>query len=430
MEDPEFKMEEPELETEEAESKQSPNKSNKVLIAISLGWVVLLIWLGVKIFNNSTHKAPPLNNPNLTRQEKNLPYASQPQDKNASQAEAPIPVRALKVKRANFSDYLPLLGTIKGEKEVIIKPQINGIIKAINFKEGDKIKKGDVIATLDSAEARIRVQQMQHKLDSAQASYQAILKRQQIYEHLYKIGAIIKMRLEEVQLKVKSAALELKTIADGLNLAKKDLEKTVLSAPVSGIMGERKAEIGEFVTPQDEIAKILKIDNVWAEAGVIERDIPKIKRWQRVRVHVDAYPNLVFAGRIIKIFPLVEGSTRTLTIQARIPNQEHLLLPGMFARIEVVLASLKNALMVPTSSIITKKDGYYLPVILPQSLQKSQDGVEIGTVQLKRVKLGYRASDYTQILDGISDGAIIVLQSKGKIKDMAHVRIESLDKSL
>jgi len=341
---------------------------------------------------------------------------------------APILVRTFKVKPTDFTDILPVMGTVKGETEIELKFEINGTIESICFREGEKVKKGDLIASLNPKDGQLKLEYAKNKLISAQASYDSVLKKLEIHQKLYQAGAIIKSKVEEIELECESAKFQVETIKSEEKLAQHELEKSNLFAPIDGVIGKREAEEGEFVTPQDAVATLLEIDDVLVEVGIVERDIDKIKLGQEAKLFVDAYPNLTFAGVIENIFPLVEGKSRTLTAKIKINNPDGLLLPGMFCRAEVSIIELKNALLIPSTSLIPAGGGITLaPVIPTQSIRIGEDEVKTGTVVLRQVTVGYMTSDYSQITQGLAENELVVIEARGELKDKAAVRISATE---
>ncbi len=342
----------------------------------------------------------------------------------------PILVRALKAQTADFQDILPVMGTVKGKTEIELRFEVNGIIKNIYFREGEKIKKGERIACLGPTDFLLRVAYSKNKLNSAWATYNSILKKLEVHKSLYEAGAILKSKLEEVGLESESAKFQVKTAENELDLVKNELNKTCLYAAKDGVMGPRKKEEGEFTTPQDKIGSLLEIDEVSVEVGVVERDIDKIKLGQKTKVHLDAYPNLTFEGNVDNIFPVVEGKSRTLTVKIKVPNPEGLLFPGMFARVEILIISLKDAFIIPVTCLVTGGKGVNLvPVIPKESIQAAEDETQTGTLQLRKVNTGYMTSDYVQITKGLNKDDLVVTEAQGELKDNIKVRISAIEET-
>jgi len=339
-------------------------------------------------------------------------------------------VRAFKVKPVRFQDLLPVLGSVKGKTEIVLKFEINGVINKIAFREGEKIKKGDLIASLDPRDAQLKAKYAEDKFNSAQAGYRSMEKKLEIQRHLYEAGAIIKSKLEEAELETESAKYQLQQGKSEMDLAENELRKTNLYSSKDGVMGPREAEEGEFITPQDKLGSMYEISDVFIEAGVVERDIEKIKIGQKARVFVDAYPNTVFDGTLDYIFPIIEGKSRTLTVKIRVSNMESMLLPGMFSRAEISIVDLKDALVVPITCLINKGGLMYIPVVPAQSLiKKGEDENPIGVVQIRRVTIGYKTSDYAEIKAGVNPGDLVVLevQGEGEFKDNAKVKVVGVE---
>lgn len=320
------------------------------------------------------------------------------------------------------------MGTVKGEIEIELRFEIDGVIKSIKFREGERAKKGDLIACLDPKDAQLKLEYVKNKFAAARASYQSSLKKLEVHQKLYQAGAIIKSKLEEIELECEGAKFELETIKAEVELTKNELEKTKLHAPLNGVMGPRDAEEGEFITPQDKVASLLKIENVLVEVGIVERDINKIKLGQKARVYVDAYPNVIFEGTIDSIFPIVEGKSRTLTAKIKVGNPNQLLLPGMFCRAEISIVELKDALIVPSTSLISAgRETTLIPVIPSESLKIDKDETKTGRVNLRRVKIGYITSDYAQVTEGLNESDLVITETQGELKDNIDVRISAIE---
>lgn len=316
-----------------------------------------------------------------------------------------LPVRGFRVVRQDFRDLLPTLGTVKGDKEIDLKFSINGTLETFNFREGELIQAGEVIARLDQRDALLKIAYTQLKMQDAQTGELAAQKKREIHQQLYDIGAIIKPRLEETELELQSARLQVETLRAELEVAHAELDKTLLSAPQDGVLGIRDAEVGEFVTPNDRVGTLLAMDDVYAEIGVIEQDIQKLRLGQRAQMTVDAYPEQTFGGDVDSISPVVEGSSRTLTARIKVPNTdaERRLLPGMFARVEIGLAEFSGALLVPSISIHdVNDDGVFDTVFVVDE--------EHETVSARPVEVEYQTSDYTVLRAGVAEGELVVVE--------------------
>jgi len=359
--------------------------------------------------------------------------AEKPAKQTPAAAETtPAMVKTVRVKAANFQDILPAMGTVKGKTTAELRFETNGVINAINFREGDKVKKGDTIASLDPKDALLRVEYTKKKLATAESAYKMDQKKVEITEKLYKVGAIIKEKLEEAQLETEKAKLEMEMTKQELEIALREVNKTYILAPKDGIIGSKDAEAGEFVTSNKKIASVMDINDINVEIGIIEKDIEKIKLGQKVEINVDAYPNQKFLGVIDNIFPVIEGKSRTLTAKVKVANPEGVLLPGMFSRANILIVQLKDAVMIPVTVLIKLTPTVnVVPVVsfgnaAPEEVEK---GAVPGKVELRQVEVGYTGSDYVQIISGVNPGDLVITGSTGEIKDGTKVKVVGVEES-
>ena len=352
------------------------------------------------------------------------PSAEQQTKEPPVSAEPILPqVRTLKLKSLDFKDILPVMGSVKGITEIPLKFEINGVVRKINFREGERIKKDDAITSIDPTDVELKVSYAKAKMNSAQAAYNSVQKQLEIHKKLYEAGAIIKTKMEQIELEAESARFQMETARSEEELAANELHKTTIYASKDGVMGMREAEEGEFVTPQDKVATIYEINEVFVELGVVERDIEKIKLGQKARVFVDAYPNMLFEGTVAYIFPVVEGKSRTLTVKIKVPNPNALLLPGMFARAEMTIVELPGALMIPASALINSGGLTLLSIVPSGTIKGTQEEEQTGISKVVKVKVGYLSSDYAQILEGASEDDLVILEVQGELKENSPVKI-------
>jgi len=313
----------------------------------------------------------------------------------------PILVKVYEAEKKDFSDSLPLLGTVKGFKELELKFEVNGVLESFNFKEGERVEEGEIIATLDQRDALLKVKYNEIELRKTQK--------------LFDIGAVIKAKLDQVKLEVKSA--------------KRELDKTYLYAPRNGVVGTKDAEAGEFLTYTDRVATLIEDKEVFVEVGVVERDVGKVKVWQTAEVTVDTYPDKQFKGAVDNISPVVEGKSRTQTARIKVDNSEGLLLPGMFARTTVAVYNAEGAIAIPNTAIDKTEEGYVTYVVKkdkqpdeeepeePKEEGDEEDVEEEGIAEARPIEADYRSADFFVVKEGIEEGELVVIETQEKLKD-------------
>ena len=348
--------------------------------------------------------------------------------------EEAMPVKVFKIKRMDFKDTLPCIGNIKGFKEVDLKFQVAGIVESFNFEEGEKIQEGDIIASLIQREALLKLKYAEIESNKNQK--------------LFDIGAINQMKIDQSKLEYEAA--------------KGELDKTNIYSFSNGLLGAKIIDVGSYVTPNDKVGTFINIDKVYAEFSVIEKDIPKIALGQRAEVFVDAYPNKSFNGTVDRIAPIVEGRSRTENIKVEIDNKDGALKPGMFSRALIATYEKKDALVIPASGLKKKEAEYFVyvvhkeepkaaPLVEEEKLkEKPKKGFGIfkpkkkeepkpeaaetesepGTIEIRKVGLGYMTQDLVEVQDGLKEDELIIVEIQEEFKDKSKVEISEVQEGL
>ena len=305
-------------------------------------------------------------------------------DKESQLREEEVPVNVFRVARGTFQDTLSAMGTVKGGSEIELRFQVAGMVKSFNFREGDKVQKGEIIARLDQNDALLKLKQAQIELEE--------------YEKLYSIGAIIKSKLEQARLAAR--------------LASSEFEKTYLRAVRDGIIGDKNVEVGEFITPNVKVATLVSLETVVVELGIIEKEIDRVFLGQKVTVNVDTYPGIDFTGIVSNISPLIAGKSKTLSVKANLDNPGGLLLPGMFARVKISIFEKENALLIPSDSLDRSTGEFRVFVVGDDNVAYAQP-----------VEVAYLSSDYAQIAGGLEEDELVVMEKPESLADGKRVRI-------
>lgn len=381
-----------------------------ILLILASGLTIMWFYYGKKFMPQAIKKPKPA--PTAVKKEEKevpMPFAK----------EAAVPVRAYKVERKDFSDSLPAMGSIKSEKEVELKFEVNGVVSSINFKEADLVNKGDVVATLVDKDAYLKLQHSKAKLESARSQTLSLEKKLQVHEDLYRIGAIIKPKLEEVRHEYNSVKSQADSIQKETELAQSEIEKTSLRSPIDGIMGSKDVEVGEFVTSNTKVATIFSLDKLFAEVGIIEKDISKVALGQKAKLRIDTYPDTEFEGEIENISPLIEAKTRMLNCKIAIKNPDVLLLPGMFVRANISIFSAVNTLMAPIAALEDENgDG-----IFDTAFVVSDENFAIK----RNITTGYMSADLAEIKTGLEEGELVVVESQAKLKDQDKIEVIEIE---
>ena len=253
----------------------------------------------------------------------------------------------------------------------------------------------------------------------------AVVQEKQLQEILKFTGDIEGKDQVQVYSKVPGKLIEYK-VQEGARVKKKDIialidrdvtgfkfEPAPVEAPISGVVAKTYFDQGDSVSPQIPIAVVADMDEVKVKIEVTEVDYPKVKLGQMARIKVDAYPDKEFEGKLSKLSTLVSPQTRTATAEITIPNPEHFLVPGMFARISL-LAGKHKALVVPRDAILRLPGtGVYYCFIVQENKAKKAF-----------VELGAKENNLQEIVKGLNEGGLVILSGQGVLQTGAAVEIK------
>jgi membrane fusion protein (multidrug efflux system) len=319
-------------------------------------------------------------------------FAQQPGKPSAA-----LPVKAVPAKLARTLIETGAIGTLRADEAVMIRPEIAGRIDRIAFDEGQSVKKGALLATLDAAETRALV---------ASSRAQAGLDQQRLERaaDLQKKGFISQQALDEMQSNYARSAAKLRE--DEAKLAKNEIR-----APFPGVAGLRQVSEGAYVAAGTDIARLEKIDQLKLDFRVPETYFAQLKSGLAVSVAVDAFPQASFPGKIYAIEPAVDEQTRTVLARARVANPQLRLRPGMFARVQLTLGVRENAVWIPEEAIV------------PRGQDSFVWRVTDNKAELVPVQTGTRKVGEVEIMKGVAAGDIVVTEGSQRLVPGMQVSI-------
>jgi membrane fusion protein (multidrug efflux system) len=260
-------------------------------------------------------------------------------------------VKVYKASRGNFSNVMETLGTLQSKSTVDLRFEVNGVVFAINVKEGDAVREGDILAELEHEDANLKVDFRKSKMKEAQIEEKnwqvKVLQNKQLLD----AGAITQSKYDEAVLGLERAKQASKSARIEMESAESEQNKTYLKSPVDGLMGIVKAHKGEFVSSQNKVLSVMEVADVHCEFSVLEKNIQDVKEGLNVTLTVDTFPEERFSGKMISLGSTVETTEgRARKVKAEVKNEENKLLPGMFAHVEVLLFQQEDAIIIPNTA--------------------------------------------------------------------------------
>jgi membrane fusion protein, multidrug efflux system len=312
-----------------------------------------------------------------------------------------IPVNMMKVAATPVSNTVNAVGALIAEDSVVLRPEIDGRIDRLLFSEGQPVKKGALLVTLDSADQRARVAAAQADLKLAESRY----KRS---EELVAQNFISKQALDEARanLDILHARLRQEQVA---------LDKTMLRAPFAALVGLRQVSPGAYVSKGDDIVRLDALGNLKLEVPVPETYLTLVRIGLPITLTIDALPGQSFSGKVHAIDPVVDPVSRNVRVRARIANPKGQLKPGMFARAVADLGGKTHAILLPEQVIVPRPDGNYVFLAVN------------GKAELRKVVLGKREPGRVEIVSGVAVGDTVILD--GQIKLRPGVPVVTLDQA-
>jgi membrane fusion protein (multidrug efflux system) len=340
---------------------------------------------------------------------------SHPPQASSNPSAAPSEERKVEV-----TDVLPkpisytmsAVGSLKTLEDVTVSPKKAGIISQILVKEGDRVKKGQILVQLDDVDARLQVERAEAGVKQAEAAVETnrnILPR---YQKLHESQVIPQQTLDELVMKFKVDEARLDLAKAELNLARQNLLDHRIVSPIEGVVNLKIASLGEHVNvaPKDEILKIVQMDPLELEFYVPENWSGKVHLRSKVQFTLKAFSEEKFTATLRFISPTADPATRNVKVKAQVPNPHYRLKPGFFAEVTVRTGTNPKALAIPESALLSQEGKYFAFV------------VQNGVAHRKEVETGHRFEGKVEILKGIQDGEQVVTVGHEQLSEGTKVK--------
>jgi membrane fusion protein (multidrug efflux system) len=322
-------------------------------------------------------------------------------------AAKPPSVEVARVELARLVDDTRAVGSLRSRHGVVLRPEISGRITQLNFTDGQRVRKGQVLVQLDDQLPQAQIMQSQAELSIAQAN-------QKRNQELVAQNFISQRSLDE-------SAANLQVAQARLALAKATAARLKIIAPFDGIVGIRQVNVGDYLKDGADIVNIEDIDAIYVDFRLPERYQSKVRRGQTAQLDIDALPGQRYSAQIQAIDPLIDANGRSVGIRGCIDNRALQLRPGMFARVNTVFGVRDNASVIPEEAIVPQSGKQFVIKLL--------DGPSEATRKTQRVevKVGLRSPGKVEILEGLAPGDTVVRTGQQRIqKDGTVVTVVDL----
>lgn len=363
--------------------------------------------------------------------------------------EAAKPVKVEQVKQEAIRRSVEVVGTLAAVDEVTVSSEAEGRVSRLLVDLGDRVTAGQTLVELDREKPQYNLDQQKAALARALAKFGAtdpaqlpaiektpdvqkaeaeLAQARQSYERaeeLHKRQLVPKQTLDDADtmLRTKQAgydsalqnAKNLRADIDAteaaMKLADRQLRDTAIRAPFDGYIQKRLVSLGEYVKVQTPVMAVVRIDPLKVTAEIPEKMAPWIKLEQPVELHVDAYPNKAIEGKISRISPAVNTSTRAFPFEALVPNTGAMLKPGTFARVHIETTRIDDVMTLAYSAIQYRYGVNRVFVVTG------------GKLAARELKVGERLGERIEVIDGVKPGEQVAVSDVDKLADGTKVTI-------
>lgn len=279
--------------------------------------------------------------------------------------------------------------TLEADREADVVAKTSGVVLEILVEEGDPVAEGQVVARLD-----------RERLELELARAEATLGR--LENDLRRTRELFEKKLISSEAYEK-AKFDVDQERAGFEMARLELSYTDVRAPIAGVISERLVKVGKLVGLHEALFRVHDFDPLLAILHVPERELATLRTGQQARLAVDALASESFTGRVARISPVVDPATGTFKVTVEMDNQQSLLKPGMFGRVNIVYDVRERAVTIPQDALIVEDRDRYVYVLEGKRAKR----VDVTT--------GYTTAGRVEILTGLTTGQRVVTAGKGGI---------------
>ena len=327
------------------------------------------------------------------------------------QEEAEPRVEVIEVLPSTGKSKLELPGSIQALTEAPILARANGYIKERMVDIGDRVEAGQPVAEIEEPEVDAQLAQARADLATAQANVKLAGITAQRYQDLLKTDAVSKQDVDNYngdyaakQAMVQSAAANVKRLEE-LESFKR------VYAPFSGVITLRNVDVGALVNAGNTLLfRVAQTSKLRTYVNVPQTDSDSVQRGQAARLSVSNLPGRYFTGTVARTSNSLDPTSRTMLVEVQVPNPNGVLLPGMYAQVELLSARPDQPLLVPGAALVVRAEGTQVAVVRPDR-----------TVHFQKIEIGRDFGDRLEVINGLKDGDRIVVNPQDAVREGVKV---------
>lgn len=314
-----------------------------------------------------------------------------------------ILITTIPVKQDNFTHFFEVQGNIEADKNVLLYPEMGGVIRNILVVEGQKVKKGDVLVDLDTELVELSIKEIETSLELATTTYE---RQKRLWDQ--KIGS----EMQYLQAKNQKETLE-----NNLASLKAQLRKNRVVAPFSGVIDEIFPKEGELTSPQTRILRLVNLDKVYVKADVSEAYLGKVAKGTEVEVFFPAFNKSIQAA-IDMTGNFINPNNRTFKINVNIDNEDSFVKPNLMAYVKIKDFEQADGIIVPERLIQEMPNG-------SKFIYVAEKGTGVTKVSKTDIEIGLSYNNETLVISGLNANNILVDKGARSIKDGQTVQVSN-----
>jgi membrane fusion protein, multidrug efflux system len=299
---------------------------------------------------------------------------------------------------------LPLSGSLAPLLQSTVRSKVSGEVNKVLVREGDRVAGGQVIALVDTAELKARLDAQHASLEETRAKAVLAEKNRENNRQLLRQKFISQNAFDTVQSAHDVAAATVKSAEAQLRIAEKAMQDAVVRAPFAGLVARRMVNVGEKVGIDAPLFTVVDLTRMELEAPAPASEIPDVRVGQAAQFRVDGFGERQFEGHVERINPTAEAGSRSITLYVAVANRDGALKGGMFAKGQLILDKSKPATVVPAGALREEAGQAYVFTI------------ENGKVERRPVTVGMREEGLVEIRSGLAKGVAVVRTRMSDLK--------------
>jgi membrane fusion protein (multidrug efflux system) len=320
-------------------------------------------------------------------------------------------VKVWTVENKLLRPFVSTIGTLKPFEEVIVSSELEGIVKNVRVDEGSFVSRGMRLAEINETDYRLEAIRAEASMRQTKATLANTKLEYERKASLYKEELVTKQQFDDISARLTLSEGELDRAKASLSLARERLSKTKIYSPIQGFVREKKVTAGDYVRNGSALMVVIQSNPIKLNFTVPEKDVGKLKIGQDVLFKVDSFPDQEFKGHVRIIYPSLEERTRTLQVEALVPNSDNRLKPGLFAKVTFFTEQARDVIVVPITAILY--DNAKVKVFVAE-----------GNVARERVvNIGNKYGEMLEIVEGLKKGETLVVVGQNNLSDGVKIHV-------